>query len=126
MVVSSHWHAQVGTGVALLTVSGATIPDFWLAFALIVVSGFATGLFGGVQSAMVMSMVPDELRGRALGLLTMFIGGAPIGCVVLGELAERLGISPALRGFTGCGFVLLLLWLAPCGWPQVLGIQRPK
>jgi hypothetical protein len=32
------------------------------------------GSFGAVQSALVMSMVPDELRGRALGLLTLAIG----------------------------------------------------
>ena len=113
----------VGTGFAILTVVGATIPSYWAAFAAITVSGFACGLFGGVQSAMVMAMVPDELRGRALGVMTMFIGGAPIGCVVLGELAEQLGITMALRYYSACGLALLFLWLA-CGRAQVLRIRR--
>jgi hypothetical protein len=52
----------------------------------------------------------------------MFIGGAPIGCVALGELAERFGISTALRGYSGCGLVMLVAWL--CVRPQALWILR--
>jgi hypothetical protein len=41
------------------------------------------------------------------------------GCVVLGELAERYGISAAMRGFTDCGSVACFLWSCvphkPCG-----------
>lgn len=47
--------------------------------------------------AMVMSMVPDELRGRALGLLTMAIGAGPFGMAALGELAEAYGAPRVSR-----------------------------
>jgi predicted MFS family arabinose efflux permease len=89
------------------------------------VSGFGAGIFGAVQSAMVMSMVPDELRGRALGLMTLAIGAAPFGCVVLGEIAERIGASVALRGFAWAGVAMQLLWLSPVARPGALWIRRP-
>ena len=43
-----------------------------------------------------MTAVPDEMRGRAMGLLTLSIGAQPIGMFCLGELAERLGVRQAL------------------------------
>ena len=71
-----------------------------------------------------MSMVPDEMRGRALGLLTLAIGAAPFGCAALGELAESLGARPALRAFSLAGCAAQLLWLSVR--PQSLRIRRPN
>merc|ERR1712232_1280313 len=75
----------LGIAFATVTISGATLPSFWAAYAAVLLSGYFSGLFGAVQSAMVMAMVPDELRGRALGLLTLAIGAMPFGMMALGE-----------------------------------------
>ena len=65
-----------GILAATVLLAGATIPSFWMAFAALAASGFGAGLFGSVQASLVMNMVPDELRGRALGILTLAIGAA--------------------------------------------------
>ena len=70
-----------------------------------------------------MSMVPDELRGRALGLLTMAIGAGPFGMAVLGELAERHGAAAALVAFALAGFAGQMAWLAMR--PEALWIRQP-
>jgi hypothetical protein len=79
---------------------------------------------GLMQSAVVpMQMVPDRLRGRAMGILTMVIGAGPFGMLALGELAERLGAARALQVFGAAGVVGQALWLL---WrPQALWIRRP-
>jgi MFS family permease len=41
--------------------------------------------------------VPDERRGRAIGLYSMsFAGTAPIGNILAGSLAERIGLAATL------------------------------
>ena len=70
-----------------------------------------------------MNMVPDELRGRALGILTLAIGAAPFGCAALGELAEAQGAYFAVRMFTAVGTVAQVLWLSPCAWPGAMRIR---
>jgi predicted MFS family arabinose efflux permease len=114
----------LGIAAADAVLPGATILNFWVAFASLAGSGFLAGLFGAVQSAMVMSMVPDHLRGRAMGMLTMVIGAGPFGMATLGELAERLGPALALQGFALAGVVGQLLWFV---WrPQALWIRSPS
>lgn len=68
-------------------------------------------------------MVPDHLRGRAMGILTMVIGAGPFGMITLGEMAEQLGAARALQVFGAAGVVGQILWLM---WrPQALWIRRP-
>lgn len=112
----------LGIAFATLILIGAASLSFWAAFAALLLSGYSVGLFGAIQSAMVMSMVPDELRGRALGLLTLAIGAMPLGMMTLGELAEVFGAAAGLRGFAFVGFVMQMLWL----WlrPEALYIRR--
>ena len=113
----------LGIAAADAVLPGATILNFWAAFGALIGSGFLAGLFGAVQSAMVMQMVPDHLRGRAMGLLTMVIGAGPFGMLTLGELAEKLGAARALQFFGAAGVVGQALWLL---WrPQALWIRRP-
>lgn len=112
-----------GILAATVLLAGATIPSFWLAFAALAASGFGAGLFGSVQASLVMNMVPDELRGRALGILTLAIGAAPFGCAALGELAEAQGAYFAVRMFTAVGTVAQVLWLSPCAWPGAMRIR---
>lgn len=78
------------------------------------------GFFGALQGVLVMTVVPAELRGRALGLLSMAIGVLPLGMLLLGEVAELVGTRSALALSAGTGALTLLLWL----WrrPQVASI----
>lgn len=88
----------------------AVSTSYPLALLAIVASGVGSGFFGSTQSTLVMASAPVELRGRALGLLSMAIGALPVGMYALGELAERVGVTGALV-FNACaGAGLLLLW----------------
>ncbi len=84
---------------------------FWLVLAALVCSGIGSGLFGATQSTLVMAAVPEQLRGRALGLLSMAIGALPVGMYALGELAEQLGVASALTFNAVVGATALVGWL---------------
>ena len=81
-------------------VSSLVLPVAMLAFALtrdLVVSLLLMGLIGFTMvtmmnnsNAMVQSIVPDDLRGRVMGLYSlMFMGGGPLGALVAGTMATQ-------------------------------------
>lgn len=110
----------VALGFLVLFALGST---YGIALAAIICSGVGAGLFGSTQSTLVMAAAPPELRGRALGLLSMAIGALPVGMFVLGESAERLGVSTALLLNAALGAVALVLW--NLRHPQVLAMRAP-
>ena len=102
----------------LIVIPFGRADDYSIALVAIIVSGVGSGCFGAMQSALVASAAPPELRGRALGLLSMAIGALPLGMAVLGEGAERFGVASALTASMAAGIATLALWV----WrrPQVL------
>jgi hypothetical protein len=59
-----------------------------------------------------MITVEADVRGRALGLLSMAIGALPLGMFALGESAEVLGASTAIVVSVLTGATLMIAWLA--------------
>lgn len=100
----------IAAGMVLL-MPFALVDTYGLALIAIIASGFGSGLFGATQSTLVMLTVSDEMRGRALGLLSMAIGALPVGMYALGELAEQIGVGPAIVTSASCGLVVLVIWL---------------
>ncbi len=111
-----------GAAAAFVIVIGfALFRSYGLVFASLLVASIGTGCFGAMQSALVITAVPDELRGRAMGLLSMAIGGLPVGMYLLGEVAQHVGAPTALVLSNLAGLVTLGVFLA---WrPQVLHID---
>ncbi|MDB4109896.1 MFS transporter [Acidimicrobiales bacterium] len=102
----------VGLFAALaLVVPFALSSHYGLALALIIGSGIGSGFFGSTQSTLAVAAVPEEARGRALGLLSMAIGGLPVGMYVLGEIAEQIGPSRALAFNALAGIAVLTVWI---------------
>lgn len=99
----------------------ALSSSYGLTLAAVIASGVGSGLFASTQSTLVMNSVTEDMRGRALGLLSMAIGALPVGMYALGELAEAVGIGTAIVTSAGLGFVALGLWL----WrrPDVLSMR---
>jgi predicted MFS family arabinose efflux permease len=111
----------VGAFAAMLILTPFTQSSWYpLSLVLLLGASVGMGLFGSTQATLVMTVVPEEVRGRALGLLSTAIGMLPLGMIALGELAEAFGAPTAVLSFTLTGAVLLLLWL----WlrPEVLEI----
>ena len=107
-------YAAIGLGTSLVAFSMA--GQLWLAVALLMPVGFAMMTQMAASNTLIQSMVPDALRGRVMAIYSMmFMGMAPVGALLAGILAERLGAAPTVA--LGGGFCiaggLLLLWRLP-------------
>ena len=101
----------VGFGVA------AASPTFWLAVAIVVVSGFGNGAAVVCNAVLVQRAVPDRLRGRAFTLV-MSLGYAcfGLGMIVAGPLTNALGARAAWgisAGLCALAAALAAVLLAP-------------
>ncbi len=107
-------------GMACL-VAFAFMNVFLVALAALVATGICAAGFASVQTALVMSVNPPEMRGRAMGLLSMAIGTLPFGMLLLGVIAERVGPHSAVIVVAAGGILSLGLWLIRR--PEVLQID---
>lgn len=92
-----------------------------LALVTLIVMGICSAGFGSTQSALVMSVTSDDMRGRAMGLLSMTIGALPFGMFALGVVAERVGPATAVVISSTIGIVGLALWLVR--YPEIIKIR---
>jgi len=88
-----------GFGVALLAFSFSRL--LWLSAALLVPAGFCMMIQMASSNTLIQSMVPDRLRGRVMSVYAMtFMGMAPLGALLAGSLAHKLG-APMTVGIGG-------------------------
>ena len=70
---------------------------FTLSAALLVLLGFAGVMFGTTANSLIQLTVPDELRGRVMGLyVLLFMGSTPIGSFFIGTLSNFIGVTLTL------------------------------
>jgi MFS family permease len=93
---------------------------FPLSLALMLFCGIGIAGFAVMQTTLVFLAAPAAVRSRAMGLLTVAIGGGPIGMLYVGVLADWLGASAAVACLAVQG--LILLALAAWYWPE---LRRP-
>ena len=62
-----------------------------------------------MQSAIVLLVSKPDIRGRALGVVTIAIGAGPIGALIVGAMAEWIGPSQAIMYNAIAGFVVVAL-----------------
>jgi len=80
--------AAFGASIILFALS----HSFWLSALLLLPAGFAMMVEMASSNTLIQAMVPDALRGRVMAVYSMmFMGMAPIGALLAGALAERLG-----------------------------------
>ena len=100
------WIAATATisSVALIVFSQSRI--FWLSSAVLVVVGFAATSQMAATNTLIQNRVPDELRGRVMAVYaTMFMGVQPIGALMAGGIARKIGAPDTLAIF---GAVVLM------------------
>jgi MFS family permease len=87
--------APLGVGMALIAFAWSrTLP---LSALLLMALGASALISANATNALLQQSVPDEWRGRVIGLYSMsFAGMAPIGGVLAGFLAERVGLATTL------------------------------
>ncbi len=100
-----------GALIEIVMASGLPYPGF-------VAAGLAWGLAGSIfincSRTLVQEAAPDATRGRVLSAYQFgFVGGGPLGTLVAGFVAERIGTHATLRGagliMLGCVAVTALI-----------------
>ena len=84
----------------------ALSPSFWLAFAVLVIGGFGTAGFGNMQSTLMLTEAPPEMRSRLMGIVTVCIGTGPLGILAAGAISDQIGPRGAVIVMAALGLLL--------------------
>lgn len=113
-------------GIVLLNVAligFAFSPSFPIALSVMVLVGFAGHVYLTGGEVLLQTLVPDELRGRVMGLYQMLWSIMPLGAALLNGIAEFAGAPRALAG----GSAIVLLFVLLVGLPnKSLRSSRPE
>ena len=91
-------------GVSLVALGFA--PNIYIAVAAIVVMSGMMALSDLFSQTLMQKLVPNDLRGRAMGAWTAAVGTAPVGNLEIGALASFFGVTAALA-IHGAGLIAL-------------------
>jgi MFS family permease len=101
----ARWIAAMSVVMSLCLIGFSQSTIFWLSATLLFVIGFAATSQMAATNTTVQNRVPDELRSRLMAVYaTMFMGVQPIGSLLAGGVAKRLGAPRTLEIF---GFLVL-------------------
>src|SRR5262244_3350600 len=104
--------ALVAAGATLLL---SAVRHFWVAAATLMVIGCAQIVFTTTSNSTLQMTAPDALRGRVMSLYAfVFVGASPFGSLLIGGVAESLGVPAACAIGGGCGLVAVAL--LTLGW----------
>jgi MFS family permease len=94
------WIAAMSVICACGLIAFSQSHVFWLSCAVLFVVGFAATSQMAATNTTVQNRVPDELRGRVMAVYaTMFMGVQPIGALLAGGIAKRIGAPSTLAVF---------------------------
>ena len=86
---------------ALLVFSQSTVYAF--SFPTLLVMGVGVSGFGSMQAAMTMLLAPQEMRGKALGVVSLAIGSGPFGALIVSSVADEYGPATAIAAIAIAG-----------------------
>ena len=110
---------SLGSVLFLMAILGFSLsPNFWMALPILLVGGFSMSGFATMQSIIVITSTPTEIRGRVLGVLAASIGTGPLGALLVGGLAVWWGASNAVTAIAIVGLSLTILSLLI--WPSYM------
>jgi MFS family permease len=121
-LTSFNRHGAVFLGGSVLGTLGLLIFSFshWygLSFVALLVMGTGVAGFAVMQMTLVMLVSRDEMRGRALGVVSLAIGVSPIGALFIGGLASAIGTANAVtvNAVTGLALLALIGLIMPSFW----------
>jgi MFS family permease len=96
----ARWIAAMSAAFAIGLVLFSVSRVFWMSAVVLFVVGFSATVQMAATNTIIQSRVPDELRGRIMAVYaTMFMGVQPIGALVAGGVAKRIGAPHTLAIF---------------------------
>ena len=121
MFVRPAWYQPVFSAGAACFIAMVTLFSLstWFAVSLplLLVAGFGVAGFSAMQSTLLLHATPLHMRSRVMGLLSLSIGAAPFGILLVGALSEWLGPARALTVTSLAG--LTALAAAALAWPAL-------
>ncbi len=104
------WVAWCCAGFGASLVVFALSHKFWVSVILLLPVGYCMMLQMACSNTLIQVMVPDALRGRVMAVYSMmFMGMAPVGALLGGALADRLGAQVTV-GIGGVACVAGACW----------------
>ncbi len=126
--VNLRYHGRIYVGgslLALIGLLGFSLSSWYImSFPIMMALGLGTAGFATMQSAVVMLVAKTDMRGRALGVVSLAIGGGPLGALLVGALAESISPVFALRINALMGIIVLTL-ITLC-IPSIMDRIRPQ
>jgi MFS family permease len=114
-------YSATGLGVSLVLFSASRW--YWMSIAALVLAGLTMMMQFTSTNTLIQAMVPDQLRGRMMSLYSMmFLGMTPIGSLLAGAIADRVG-APITVAFGGAATFAGGLVFAR-KWPGMRGPAR--
>lgn len=108
-VGSMRHHGRVylfGSLIGLVMSFGFAMSNHYgAALAVLVLLGLGTAGFGTMQATIVVLAASEEMRGRALGVISLAIGAGPIGALIIGTLADFTSPATAIMVMSAIGLV---------------------
>ncbi len=96
----ARWVAATSTTCAVFLILFSKAKMFWPCMAMLFFVGFAATSQMAATNTLVQNRVPDELRSRVMAVYaTMFMGMQPIGSLIAGGVAKRIGAPYTLTVF---------------------------
>jgi MFS family permease len=109
--------ALMATGVLAFTLADGPV----VAFIGLMVGGFGIAGFSTMQMTLVLTPTPAAMRVRAMGVVMVAIGTAPLGFLLAGALAEALGAAMALTVTATGGLIAMLACMTV--WPELRRLE---
>ncbi len=111
------------SGYGLATIVFGVSSNIWLSITMLGILGGLDNISVVIRSTMMLTQVPDEMRGRASAINAIFIGGSnELGQFESGVVASILGpVGAVVAG--GIGTLLVVLGVAKA-WPDLIKLGR--
>ncbi len=109
----ARWIAATSTSCAVCLIIFSQAKVFWLCVVVLFVVGFAATSQMAATNTLIQNRVPDELRSRVMAVYaTMFMGVQPIGALIAGGVAKRIGAPYTLTAFGSLVLLgsLIFIW----------------
>jgi MFS family permease len=118
----------VGSMVALGALLAFSLSQqYILSLSILLVLGLGMSGFGTMQSTIVMLAASEEMRGRALGVISLAIGTGPLGALLVGVVASAASPSFAIgiNAAVGAASLVTVGVLMPSLWRRTIGDETP-
>ena len=111
--VNIRYHGRLYMGGVMLSLLALLLFSFsrWYSLSLptLLVYGLGAGVFTTMQPTVVMLLSTEEMRGKALGIISLAIGTGLLGHPFVGTVADAAGISFAIGLNATIGLTCLVL-----------------